>query len=131
MKTVRFKDVIVGKYIVRVEGYKVESAKVTKTEKVDKEKIRLFLKTTETKKKITLVVDKDCTMVGLLLNERYYADFNLIEGLRDGITIGVEYARKLMNASFNSVIPYFTVAGRPADDTEEFKTIMERDREEM
>jgi hypothetical protein len=130
IKSVRFADLKVGDRIVRVEGYKVESAKIMKIEKLDKKKLCIIVKTSETNKKVTFTIDGTSTMFGLMTSERYYADFGLIEGLRDGISIGVEYARKMMNASFNEMIPYFTCAGRPVDDTEAFNKLMAENRED-
>jgi hypothetical protein len=107
-----FSKLKVGEYIARVEGYKVESAKVLKIDKVSKDKKVFLLKGTETKKKYTFESDNTTSMFGLVSGERYYADGAAVSFLRDGIEIGFEYARKQVVESFKQVYPYFTVNGR-------------------
>ena len=106
----------VGEYIARVEGYKVESAKVLKIDKVSKDKKVFLVKGTETKKKYTFESDNTTFMFGLVSGESYYADGAAVSFLRDGIEIGFEYARKEVMESFKQVYPYFTVGGRPVEE---------------
>ena len=112
----KFGNLKVGDYIARVEGYKVESAKVIKIDKVSKTNKAFLVKGTETKKKFTFDVENWCSMFGLTSGEKYYADGSIVSALRDGIKIGIEYARKEVVNSFKTMYPYFTVNGRPAED---------------
>lgn len=105
----------VGEYIARVDGYKVESAKVIKIDKVAKEKKVFLVKGTETKKKYTFEASNTTSMFGLVTGEKYYASSEVISALREGIEIGFQYARKEMMESFKPVYPYFTVGGRPVE----------------
>ena len=118
MKT--FSNIQTGELITRVEGYKVETAKVLSKERISKEEIRLVVKGTETKKKYTVNVrGKNCTLVGLNneknVRERYYADGCFVDALRDGIEIGFYEARRQMTESFKPVYPLFTVNGLPVE----------------
>jgi hypothetical protein len=106
----------VGEYIARVEGYKVESAKVLKIDKVSKDKKVFLVEGAETKKKYTFESDNTTFMFGLVSGESYYADGAAVSFLRDGIEIGFEYARKQVVESFKQVYPYFTVNGRPVEE---------------
>ena len=106
----------VGEYIARVEGYKVESAKVINIDKVSKNKKVFLVKGTDTKKKYTFEAVNTCSMFGLKTGEKYYADSSVIMVLREGIEIGFEYARKEVVNSFKPVYPYFTVGGRPVEE---------------
>ena len=112
----------VGDYIARVEGYKVESAKVIKIDKVSKTNMVFLVKGTETKKKFTFDVENECSMFGLISGEKYYADGSIVSALRDGIIIGIEYARKDVVNSFKTMFPYFTVNGRPVEEVMEEQT---------
>lgn len=105
----------VGEYIARVEGYKVESAKVIKIDKVSKENKVFLVKGTETKKKYTFEASNTSSMFGLVTGEKYYASSEVISALREGIEIGIEYARKEIINSFKPMTPYFTVNGRSAE----------------
>ena len=112
----KFGNLKVGDYIVRVEGYKVESAKVIKIDKVSKTNKVFIVKETETKKKFTFDVENECSMFGLTSGEKYYADGSIVSALRDGIEIGIEYARKEVVNSFKTMCPYFTLNGRLAEE---------------
>ena len=105
----KFGNLKVGDYIARVEGYKVESAKVIKIDKVSKTNKVFLVKGTETKKKFTFDVENECSMFGLTSGEKYYADGSIVSAIRDGIEIGIEYARMEVVNSFKTMCPYFTV----------------------
>lgn len=115
----KFSQLKKGNIIARVEGYKVEGARVISNEKTGAETYKLIVRGIETKRKYTLKVNgKHCTMCGFGGNgpERYYADGSLITALRDGIEIGFAEARRQVTESFKTVYPYFTVGGRPVKD---------------
>ncbi len=111
-----FGNVKVGELIARVEGYKVETAKV-----LSKKAGKLLVEGTETKKKYTIEPDKNATCIGrVTVNavERYYADSSIVSALREGIEIGFKYARKEIFDSLESlkpVYPFFTVNGKPVE----------------
>lgn len=114
----KFGNLKVGDYIARVEGYKVESAKILCKKKRGRDEIVITAKGTETKQNYTFkVLGHHSTMVGFSINgqERYYADGSIVSALRDGIEIGIEYARREVVNSFKTMSPYFTVNGRPAE----------------
>ena len=113
-------------FIIRVYGYKAESAKVMKVETVLGGKLKFTVKGYETKKKSVFLAEKNSTGIGLTTGEAFYPDVEMMGYLRDGIMIGMEYSRKLMMNSFKSNIPYFTVNGRPAEDMEEMNSMMKR-----
>lgn len=119
MKT--FDNISVGSLIARVEGYKVECAKVIFKERISKDELKIVVKGIETKKKYSHNIrGKNCTVVGFDnekdVRERWYADGSVINALRDGIEIGFAYARRQMTESFKPVYPFFTVNGKPVDD---------------
>ena len=126
----RFKDIKEKDYIVRVYGYKVESAKVLKIEKVGKGKLSLTIKTTETNEVMTISVDATSTMIGRIDGNKFYADTDVLEGLRDGIEIGASYARKLMIESFRSMSPYFKCNKEDTKDLEVMTRICEKEYKE-
>lgn len=126
----RFKDIKEKDYIVRVYGYKVESAKVLKIEKVGKDKLSLTIKTTETNEVMTISVDTTSTMIGRIDGNKFYADTDVLEGLRDGIEIGASYARKLMIESFKPMSPYFKCNKKDTKDLEVMTRICEKDYKE-
>lgn len=112
----KFKDLKKGDYITRVIGYRVESARITSIQKTSKDMLELRATGTETKEKIILEVPAKAEMISSCQAQyRYYADSSIITALRDGIEIGVEYARKQITDSFKPINPYFTVNGRPAE----------------
>ena len=111
----------IGEYIARVEGYKVESAKVINIKKYKYNKFAFTVKGTETKEKHTFtVLGEHTTICGFCSAgpERYYADGSFVTALRDGIEIGFEFARREIMNSFKPVFPYFTVNGRPVEEVE-------------
>ena len=126
----RFKDIKEKDYIVRVYGYKVESAKVLKIEKVGKDKLSLTIKTTETNETMTISVGTTSTMIGRIDGNKFYADTDVLEGLRDGIEIGASYARKLMIESFRPMSPYFKCNKENTKDLEVMTRICEKDYKE-
>lgn len=112
-----FGNVKVGDLITRIEGYKVETAKV-----LTKKQGRIFLvEGTETKKKYTIEADKDATCISrATVNavEMYFADSSIVTALRVGIELGFKYARKEIFDSLESlkpVNPFFTVNGKPVE----------------
>lgn len=123
----KFKDIKEKDYIVRVYGYKVESAKVLKTEKVNKDTISLTIKTSETNEVMTISVSPTSTMIGRIDGNKFYSDMDVLEGLRDGIEIGASYARKLMIESFRPLIPYFKCNKKVTEDLEVMTRICEKD----
>ena len=119
MKT--FSNIQPGEFITRVEGYKVECAKVIFKERITKDELKLVVKGIETKKKYSHNIrGNNCTLVGFdnekNVRERWYADGSMVDALRDGIEIGFAFARRQMTESFKPVYPYFTVNGKPVDD---------------
>ena len=124
-----FGEVKEKEYIVRVYGYKAESAKVLKIEKIDKNTLKFTVKGSETKKKSEFKVKLTTTGFGLVNNEKYFADIAMIEGIREGVNLGFTYARRMMVDSFRSVNPYFTVNKRNTDDLEDMNRICEEDFE--
>ena len=126
----RFKDIKEKDYIVRVYGYKVESAKVLKIEKAGKDKLSLTIKTTETNEVMTISMDTTSTMIGRIDGNKFYADTDVLEGLRDGIEIGASYARKLMIESFRPMSPYFKCNKENTNDLEVMTRICEKDYKE-
>jgi len=127
MKT--FGEVKEKDYIVRVYGYKAESARVLKIEKISKDSLKFTVKGSETKKKSEFKVELNTTGFGLANNEKYFADFAIIEGIREGVNLGFKYARMMMVDSFRSVNPYFTVNKRNTEDLEDMNRICEEDFE--
>ena len=123
----KFKDIKEKDYIVRVYGYKVESAKVLKTEKVNKDTISLTIKTSETNEVMTISVSPTSTMIGRIDGNKFYSDIDVLEGLRDGIEIGASYARKLMIESFRPLMPYFKCNKEVTEDLEVMTRICEKD----
>lgn len=120
-KTITFDSLEVNDRIARVEGYKVECAKVIFKERISKDELKIVVKGIETKKKYSHNIrGKNCTLVGFDnekdVRERWYADVSVINALRDGIEIGFAYARRQMTESFKPVYPFFTVNGKPVDD---------------
>jgi len=126
----RFKDIKEKDYIVRVYGYKVESAKVLKIEKAGKDKLSLSIKTTETNETMTISVDTTSTMIGRIDGNKFYADTDVLEGLRDGIEIGASYARKLMIESFKLMSPYFKCNKENTKDLDVMTRICEKEYKE-
>lgn len=108
----KFGNLKVGDYIARVDGYKVESAKVIKIDKVSKTNKTFLVKGTETNMEFTFDVENKCTMFGLISGEKYYADGSVVGALRDGIELGFKYARLEITESFKPVYPFFTVSRR-------------------
>ena len=105
--------------IARVQGYKVETAKVINVEKLPYGEVAITVKGLETKQKYSFKVrGKNTTMIGFGTEgpERYYADGSIVPALRDGIEIGFEEARRQIRDTFKPVQPYFTVNGRPVKD---------------
>ena len=105
--------------IARVQGYKVEMAKVINVEKLPYGEVAITVKGLETRQKYSFKVrGKNSTMIGFGTEgqERYYADGSIVSALRDGIEIGFQEARRQIQDSFKSVQPYFTVGGRPVKD---------------
>ena len=127
MKT--FGEVKEKEYIARVYGYKVESAKVLKIEKIDKNTLKFTVKGSETKEKSEFNVELTTTGFGLANNEKYFADRAMIDGIREGVEIGFKFARMMMVDSFRLVNPYFTVNKRNTDDLEDMNRICEEDFE--
>jgi hypothetical protein len=127
----RFKDIKEKDYIVRVYGYKVESAKVLKIEKAGKDKLSLTIKTTETNETMTISVDTTSTMIGRIDGNKFYADTDVLEGLRDGIEISATYARKLMIESFRPMIPFFKSNKEFTKDLEVMNRICEKEYKEQ
>ena len=114
----KFSELKKGNLIVRVENYKVESAKVLSIEKCGKEEFIVVTKGTETKKKYRIKVPGRNTYIcGFGPNgpERYYADGSIVEALRDGIEIGFEEARRQITDSFKPINPFFAVNGKPVE----------------
>ncbi len=126
----KFKDIKEKDYIVRVYGYKVESAKVLKTEKSGKDKLSLTIKTTETNENMTITVDTTSTMIGRIDGNKFYADTDVLEGLRDGIEIGATYARKLMIESFRPMSPFFKCNKEFTKDLDVMTRICEKEYKE-
>lgn len=120
-KTINFDSLEVNDRIARVEGYKVECAKVISKEQIAKDELKLVIKGLETKKKYSHNIrGNNCTLVGFDngngVREYWYADSSVINALRDGIEIGFACARRQMTESFKPVYPFFTVNGKSVDD---------------
>lgn len=127
MKT--FGEVKEKECIVRVYGYKTESAKVLKIEKIDKNMLKFTVKGTETGKKYEFKTEMTTTGFGWITGEKYYSEIEMLEGIRIGVELGVTYARKMMMESFQPVYPFFTVNKRNTDDLEDMNRICEEDFE--
>lgn len=128
MKT--FGEVKEKEYIVRVYGYKAESAKVLKIEKIDKNTLKFTVKGTETGKKYEFKTEMTTTGFGWITGEKYYSEIEMLEGIRIGVELGVTYARKMMMESFQPVYPFFTVNKEKTIDLEMMNRICDKEYEE-
>ena len=83
----------------------------------------IFLNTNET----MTTVGTTSTMIGRIDGNKFYADTDVLEGLRDGIEIGASYARKLMIESFKPMSPYFKCNKENTKDLEVMTRICEKE----